>query len=714
MADHETKLNGATLDGPCRVTLRLNRRVPLADWPASRFSLKTSEEAAIPIRSVEPVAPRHDQTTTFALETAEPLDFVNHLYEIWVTGAGSRLISVRGVLLDRDRYFDSQARLGYMYNPEQTTFRVFAPTATGVQVVIADELKGNQGLAAHEMSAAGKGIWEATVPGNLDGKHYAYRLRGIGFNPDSEVGDIYATCAQGLFPRTLIVDMAKTDPPGFREQPYRNPDSVVDAVVYEMHVRDFTICASSGATHRGKYLGMAEPGTHLPEEPAVKTGLDHLVELGVTHVQLMPVFDFDNREDRDGEYNWGYMPVYFNSPEGWYASSGSGPARVRELKQLIHALHERGIGVILDVVYNHTAKISPFERLVPHYYYRKTPSDRYYNGSGCGNEFMSEAPMARKFMIDSLRMWLEEYQVDGFRFDLMGLIDQETLSEIRTELTRIRPDVFLWGEPWAGGPTPLKPVTSKEHVRGTGIACFNDRFRDAIKGDRDGSTPGFIQTGERKDSVRLGLEGAIHDWAQSPDDTLNYFECHDNLTSWDKLVQTCPEAGEAELEQMACLAALLLFTAQGGLFLHSGQEFGRSKRGHLNSYNLPDAVNQVDWSLKKRRSVLYEYYRGLMALRKAHPAFRLRNRGEVERRVWFGDVPHERTLAHIIHSDGVEGEPSKAIVLLYNGHYDALEFTLGEGAWSIHADARRASLEPLGTIEHHITVPGRSGAMLVR
>ncbi|HON68392.1 MAG TPA: type I pullulanase [Phycisphaerae bacterium] len=707
-------MTGATLDGPSRVTIRLNRRVPVAEWPISRFSLKTSEGVAVPVRSVEPVFPRSEQTTTFSLETAEPIDFVQHLYEVWVVGAGSRLVSVRDVLLDRDRYFDGEVRLGYTFSTEQTTFRVFAPTAAGVEVVIADEVKGDAGLAAHPMQPIGKGIWEATVGGNLEGKYYAYRLRGIGFNPQDEVGDIYATCAQGTNPRTLIVDMAKTDPPGFRDRRYTNPPSVVDVVVYEMHVRDFTISRSSGASHRGKFLGLAESGTHLPEDPSVKTGLDHLVELGVTHVQLMPVFDFDNQEGRDGEYNWGYMPVYLNSPDGWYASSATGPARVRELKQAIHALHERGIGVIMDVVYNHTAKISPFERLVPHYYFRKTSSDRFYNGSGCGNEFMSEAPMARKFIIDSLKTWLQEYQVDGFRFDLMGLHDVETLQELATELRRIRPDVLLWGEPWVGGPTPLKPISGKEQVRGTGIACFNDRFRDAIKGDRDGGGPGFIQAGERKDGVRLGLEGSIHDWAVEPTEVINYFECHDNLTAWDKLVQTCPEASEAELEQMARFAALLLFTAQGGVFMHCGQEFGRSKRGHWNTYNLPDAINQVDWSLKKRRARLFEYYRGLIALRKAHPVFRIRQRAEIESRVWFGGVPHERCLAHIIHAEGYEGEPAIAIVLLYNAHDAAVEFTLGDGVWSIHADAERAGLESLGTVEHRVTVPARSGVMLIR
>ncbi|MBI4581153.1 MAG: type I pullulanase [Planctomycetes bacterium] len=714
MSEGDPKLTAATLDGPCRVTVRLNRRVPVADWPAPRFSLKTTSSEAVPLKSVEAWAPRQDQTTTFVLATAEPLDFVQQQFDVWVEGAGSRLVSVRDVLLDPERYGDPEARLGFTYRPEATTFRVFAPTATGVEVVIADAVAGDAGLVAHEMQRNERGVWEAIVAGNLDGKYYAYRLRGFGFNPKTEVGDVYAVCTQGRHARTLILDLAATDPPGFREHAYANPASAVDVVVYEMHVRDFTIAANSGVTRRGKFLGLTESGTHLPDDPSIRTGLDHLVELGVTHVQLMPVQDFDNAEDRDDEYDWGYMPVQFNSPDGWYASSVSGPARIRELKQAIQALHERGIGVILDVVYNHAAKTAPFERLVPHYYYRKTPADRFCNGSGCGNEFMSEAPMARKFILDSLEMWVREYRVDGFRFDLMGLIDLQMVRRIKAELTQLRPDILLWGEPWAAGPTPLKPVTDKRQLRGTGVACFNDPFRDAIKGDRDEGPPGFIQAGVRIDAVKRGLEGAVREWAEHPTDCISYFECHDNLTAWDKLLQTSPEASEAELERMARLAALLLFASQGIVLLHAGQEFGRTKRGHRNSYNLPDAINQVDWALKLKRKGLFDYYRGLIALRKAHPAFRLRQRADVEYRVWFGDTPHGQSIAHILHSAELPGEPAQAIVVLYNGSNEPTEFKLGEGLWSVHADADRAGLEPLDTVQDCVTIPGHSGVMLCR
>ncbi|MCL2329867.1 MAG: hypothetical protein FWC56_01025, partial [Phycisphaerae bacterium] len=308
MAEAEPRLTAATLDGPCRVTLRFNRRVNVEDWPASRFSLKTMDGQTVAIRSVESAAHRHEQTAAFWLETAEPLDFVHHAFEASVERAGSRLVSVRDVLQDAQLYGDVDARMGCICSPESTTFRLFAPTATGVEVVIAEEVTGDRGLVAHAMQHVGKGIWEVTVAGDWHGKFYAYRMSGIGFNPTTEISDAYALCAQGRQQRTVIVDLRRTDPPGFREWTYANPSSPVDAIVYEMHVRDFTIATNSGAAHPGKYLGLTEagtyvrtPGSRVPPGAAgpsatIATGIDHLVELGVTHVQLMPVYDFDNSE----------------------------------------------------------------------------------------------------------------------------------------------------------------------------------------------------------------------------------------------------------------------------------------------------------------------------------------------------------------------------------------------------------------------------------
>ena len=478
---------------------------------------------------------------------------------------------------------------------------MFAPGALLARVVVADSIEGQTGIAEHDMSVNDHGVWSAHVEGDLQGKYYAYKLSGIGFDPDREITDAYATCTQARYTRSLIVDMEQTNPPGFKEYSYNGPMSAADAIVYEMHIRDFTIAADSGVSpgNKGKYLGVTESGTTLPDESAVKTGIDHIVELGVTHVQIMPLQDFDNGETDLDAYNWGYMPVHFNSPEGWYASDRMGPCRIREIKSAIKAFHDRGVGVIMDVVYNHTAGHAPFDSLVPGYYFRLTNAGNYSNGSGCGNEFASEHPMARKYILDSVRYWVEEYKIDGFRFDLMGLIDIETMKQIKHELAAIHPGILIYGEPWAAGPTPLKPITDKSQVRATGIGAFNDSFRDAVKGGRDGGAPGFIQVGDSVDGVVKGLMGGIHDWSHDPVDAISYFEAHDNLTAWDKLIQSTGQASEETRKQMIRFGALTLFTAQGMSFMHSGQEFCRTKKGSSNSYNLPDDINRLEWSRRK-------------------------------------------------------------------------------------------------------------------
>ena len=605
-------------------------------------------------------------------------------------------------------------QLGASYHKDRTEFRVFAPTAQGVMVVVADEPAGPHGLVEHHCAPIGHGIHEAIVAGDLEGKYYAYKLRGHGFHPKREIVDIYAVCAQNRYSRSLIVDLAGTDPPGFREHRFERRGGLVEAVIYELHVRDFTIAACSGVRHRGKYLGLAQQGTHLVGNPSVATGLSHLVELGVTHVQLLPVQDFDNDETSDAKYDWGYMPVCLNSPDGWYATQVPGPTRITELKAAIQALHEAGIGVVLDGVYNHTSPRAGFEQLAPGYYFRKDRRGRFCNGSGCGNEFASERPMARKFIIDSVRFWVNEYRVDGFRFDVMALIDIETMKLVRRELDGIDPGILLYGEPWTAGKTPLKNTCDKLRTAGTGIGAFNDGFRDAIKGDRNGGPPGFIQTGSRADGVRAGLASVGEDWPTSPGDAVNYFECHDNLTAWDKLRQTSPHAPVAIRERMSRLAALILLASQGAVFLHAGQEFGRTKRGHCNTYNLPDAINRIDWSLKRRRAGLYAYYRHLIALRKDHPAFRLTERPQVEARISFPRSPSERCIVYRINGRRLRGEAARWLLVLLNGEPVEMTFPLPRGRWSIHADAERASTAPLGHVEGRVTLPGHTGMLLMR
>lgn len=708
------KLLLATLEADRLVQVRLHRRFAIDRFSRERFGIANEAGQTVEVASVRPMRPRRGKAAGYLLTVTEPIDFRHHAWRVSLEGVGALPIRMGRVLLDEARFYDANAVLGASWSAGQTTFRVFAPTAAGVRLAVADALEGDQGLALHEMTPTASGIWEATVAGNLEGKYYAYRLCGPGFDPQREITDIYATCTQGRHRRSLIVDPSKTDPPGFREHAAPHLAAPTDAVIYEMHVRDFTIAADSGVTAKGKYLGLTESGTHLPDDPSVRTGLDHLCELGVTHVQLMPVADFDNAEADDDWYNWGYMPAHFNSPDGWYATSRDGPARIRELKQAIQAFHARGIGVVLDVVYNHTSSRASFEQLVPDYYYRRTCRGSLANGSGCGNEFRTESPMGRKFLLDSLTYWLREYRIDGFRFDMMALIDLETMKQVKAELERLRPGILIYGEPWAARPTPLRPLTDRKHLRGTGIAAFNDCLRDAIKGDVNGPSPGFIQTGKRVYDIRHGLEGSIHLWTAEPIESLNYFECHDNLTAWDKLLLSAPNEPEEIRKRMMCFAALILFASQGIAFMHAGQEFCRTKKGSNNSYNEPDEINRIDWSLKKRHRDVWAYHQGMIAIRKAHPLLRLAARREIEHRLSFHEPPHRRCVICHLDGSGLAGEPARDVLILLNGHHEAVEFRLPAGQWAVLADAARADPASLGTVSERATLPPHSGMLLTR
>lgn len=709
--DTSPKLESATLDGEHVVTARFTHGVTASELAKSKCKL-TSASTTIAVESVVTAEPRDGKARTYTLTTSAPPDFMNAEYTLNIEGFGSAPVRPWRVLHTSKQFQATDALLGARYSPSSTGFSLFAPTARQACVIVADALEGDVGKREIPMTKSKVGVWTATVAGDLVGKFYAYRLEGLGLDPKAEVTDPYATCAQNHAVRSLIVDMTKTDPPGFRDQTYTFNGSPTDAIIYEMHVRDFTIAANSGVKNKGKYLGLTESGTKSPE--SLTTGLDHLSELGVTHVQLLPVQDFDNDETRDDQYNWGYMTVNFNTPEGWYASSVTGPGRITEFKQAVQALHARNIGVVMDVVYNHTADRASFERIVPGYYHRRNADGSFSNGSGCGNEFMSEAPMGRKFIIDSLKFWVREYNIDGFRFDLMGLIDLETMKQIRSELSVIKPGILIYGEPWTGGSTPLNPITGHPQVRGTGLGAFNDHFRDAIKGDRDGGLPGFVQVGDRLHGIRLGLEGGIHDWSQDPAESINYFEAHDNLTAWDKMLQCMPNASDADRCRAMRFASLILLTSQGQAFLHSGQEFCRTKQGNSNSYNLPDTVNQIDWSAKNTHRDVYNYVRALIAIRKAHPALRLAKRADIEQRSYFYPAPNDRCLLWRITGQDLPGESAKEFAILLNGSAQPAGFVLPANGWRVLADADRASLEPMGEVQDAVQIPAHSGMLLMR
>ncbi len=705
-------MRSVTLDAWKHLTVRFSHRLPVADWHPQRFQLRSSVGELIPIQAVHPFKHRGDQCAVYSLEVEHPFEFPKKRYTLGVDGFGEHRCRPDFILRDPEHFYDGHARLGARYSCEATEFAVFAPSATEVRVALSKAADGDQDTKEYALTFVGKGIWSASISGDWQGFYYAFKLTGGDLDPNREVIDPYAVCTQGRKPRSLIVDLPSTDPPGYRNHQFAGVESPVDAIIYELHIRDLTIAPNSGVQQKGKYLGLTEMATHLDSDAPVSKAFAHIKDMGVTHVQIMPVQDFDNDETDGDSYNWGYMPLHFNSPDGWYASDAMGPSRITELKSAIQTFHENGIGVILDVVYNHTAAGASFENLVPGYYFRMTPAGNFSNGSGCGNEFDSEAPMARKFLLDSLKFWVREYKVDGFRFDLMGLIDFETMKQIREELVKINPHMLLYGEPWVAAATPLKQKTDKRAIRGSGIGAFNDHFRDAIKGRGDGDDPGFVQTGGSVDGIVKGLMGSIHDWAHDPSDSINYFEAHDNLTCWDKLLLSAPDVSEDERCRMMRLAALILMTAQGCPFLHCGQEMCRTKGGDHNSYNSPDDVNEVDWSRKISFASVWEYTRGLIALRKAHPLFRLRTRAEVEKRIHFAEPPRLDCIVYQIDGRGVENESARNFWVLLNGSAHDTEFGLVEGRWNVLVDDIRSGAEPLRAVETSVTVPHRSGIVL--
>jgi len=703
----------AYMDTPNRLVVEMSRLVKPGEVTADHFTITDSQK-----KTQQPVSTRivfRDKklaSNEIELNLGAPLDIAGRAYDVSVEGfGGSARVVPRGVLDDADEFCDAHAVLGATYRPEATTFRVFAPTARTLQVVIYDAATGDKGRTPHDLHLAGKGIWEGKVDGDLDGKFYLFKLD----EADREVLDIYCVNAVDSSRRARITDLSKTNPPNWDTAKSGPPlDSPVDMVVYEMHVRDFTIAANSGVEYKGKYLGFAQTGAHLPADDAIKTGLDHLAELGITHVQLLPIQDFDNDESSTN-YNWGYVTVDFNSPEGWYATNIDNESRIRELKQLVAALHQRGIGVIMDVVYNHTANNAPFNSLVPRYYYRFLPDGGYSNGSGCGNDFRSEAPMARKYILDTLKFWVQEYGIDGFRFDLMALIDLDTMKDVERELRAINPNIVLYGEPWGGGgkQAPVKP-TNKQTIRGTHIGAFNDGIRNALIGSPfDKNHAGFIQDGSSLDSVQRGIEGSWRDWAPTPAQAINFLSCHDNWVVWDKLKLSKPDATDAQLKDMMKLGYLLLFTSQGVPFLNGGEEFARTKFGHENSYNAPDNVNQVDWSLKQKNFDLFTYTRDLIALRKAHPVFRLRAKEQIAAWLTFHDQPNPGSLLFTIDPDGgLPGEPWRHVCVIANSADNlSYDFALPAGPWHVALDATGA-LTTDRIVEGTLRVRYKSGIIL--
>ena len=619
--------------------------------------------------------------------------------------------------------------LGAVYSPQATTMKLWAPTATSISVALFEDATSPSGSLT-PMARDSNGIWSVTINGDLAGKYYLYQIalpEADGRAPAVvQVNDPYARGCSANSGRTLIYDPVETNPEGWERDQFVTLKNNVDAVLYEVHIRDFSINTNSGTSpdKRGKYLGMVEPGTRNPA--GAKTGIDHLKELGITHVHFLPANDHaggDERQKADAYtwYDWGYDPVLYETPAGAYASDPDGPARQKEFKQMVQAFHRQHIGVVMDVVFNHTAQtglepFSIFDKVCPEYYYRTDASGHYANATGCGNEFASERPMARKLIVDAIKCWLTEYHVDGFRFDLMGILDRDTMLEVYREAKRINPDVIIYGEGWdMERVLPAKMMMTQANVPGTGIAAFNDGIRDNIKGDCGNKTAqGFVQGAGppygRMERFKLNIKGqstgrnttkSIE--VASPNETINYASVHDDPCLWDKLQLSAPGVPENLRINMDKLAAAIVLTAQGVPFIHAGDEFLRSKNLVSNSYNDNDPrVNPINWNLKTQHPEVFNFYKGMIALRKAHPAFRMTEKAAVDQALDFTANIPGNLVAYVIRNHA-NGDSWKNILVIYNGSARSREVAV-TGDWIIVANDQRAGVEELQSVKDKVRV----------
>lgn len=624
--------------------------------------------------------------------------------------------------------------LGAVYSPKMTRFKVWAPEAESVKLNLYKQGEGDNLIEQHIMKKSANGTYVFEKQGDCNGIYYTYTV--VNHGEEQEAVDPYTKAAGVNGQRGMVINLAKTNPQGFELDGYRNPEHITDAIIYEGSVRDFTMDESSGVFHNGKFLGLTEANTtnHFGEA----TALDYISGLGVTHVQILPAFDFETVDEKNqkAQYNWGYDPDNYNVPEGSYAVSPyDGAVRIQEMKQMVLALHSRGIGVIMDVVFNHTYRRddSNLQKIVPGYYYRSDETG-YTDGSGCGNEVASDRPMVQKLIVDSLIYWAKEYHIDGFRFDLMGVLDIDTMNVIAERLKEIRPDIYLYGEGWNGGPSSLaeeKRAFKASAKKMPGIGMFNDDIRDTIKGSvfYDDHL-GFVNGGTHlENALRYGITGAVahpqvdydaygsKPWAKEPGQSINYVSCHDNYTLWDKLSVSCPEASEEKKKAMNRLCAAIVFTSQSVPFIQAGEEFLRSKplpekKGFAeNSYNMPDEVNSIKWDNIHEYPDMIAYYKGLMALRKAHPVFRMQSEAEMTQNLCFLSDTPENVVAYLLKGKGADDTPEN-ILVIFNGNDEEILYNLPEGKWKILVDGKTAGADGKKIISEKADVEPLSALVL--
>lgn len=620
--------------------------------------------------------------------------------------------------------------LGVQYDSTLSIFKIWSPMAEMVRLNIYNTDSATTVSEKVNLNKSEKGVWEIAIKKDLKNKYYTFQIQ-----QDKkwlqETPDPYAKAVGVNGKRAMIIDLKETNPENWSNDKYVPLKNATEAILYELHIRDFSINANSGMKNKGKYAAFTEINTKTPLGNS--SGLDHIKELGVTHIHLLPAFDFSSIDESKPDlkqYNWGYDPLNYNTPEGSYSTNPSnGGVRIKEFKRMVQSIHNKGIGVIMDVVYNHTSSLtnSPFALTVPGYFYRQNPDESFSDATGCGNETASEKDMMRKYMIESVCYWAKEYHIDGFRFDLMGVHDIETMNLLSEALHKINPNVFIYGEGWTAGASPLNEelrAIKRNTYKLNGIAAFSDDMRDGIKGQWNNERSiGFASGNVRvSDDVKFGIVGATYHkqirydkvsysktpWAKEPTQCINYASCHDNHTLYDKLKISVKNANDSLLIKMDKLSNAIVLTSQGVPFIHAGEEMIRTKKGVENSYKSADSINAINWSNKDKNLEVFNYYKSLIELRKNHPAFRMPTNAIIQENILFLQMGIEGLIAYVI-SNNANGDKWNRILVMLNGSTADRFVSLPDGDWTLVADGSQVNENGIKKIsDSKITLSGSS------
>lgn len=611
-----------------------------------------------------------------------------------------------------------------VYSPKSTTFSLTtSPDVKKVDVVISDNDSDTAQQLVKSMKRVGAGKWKLTVKNDLKGKYYVFSVYNQA-QPDHTPG-LFAKAVGVNGKRGAIVDLKDTDPDGWADDVRPELKNPCDLIIYEMHHRDFSMDMSSGIKNKGKFLALTEPAA-----------ISHLRRLGVNAVHILPSFDFasiDESKPDVAQYNWGYDPLNYNVPEGSYSTNAADPkARIREFKQMVQALHKAGIRVILDVVYNHTFDIngSNFQKTYPDYFFRKNAEGKYSDGSGCGNETASDKELMREFMKESVAYWVNEYHIDGFRFDLMGVHDIETMNEIHDVVVQIDPTIYIYGEGWSAGSCAYpqdKLATKANTCELNGIGAFSDDMRDALRGPFSDDTKGGFLAGVpgQEESIKFGIAGAISHpqidmtkvnyskvpWTNEPSQMVAYVSCHDDMCLTDRLRSSIPYIGDDELIRLDLLAQTAVLTSQGVPFILSGEEMLRDKKGVHNSYRSPDSINRLDWNNLKRYPQVFDYYAGLISLRKQHPAFRMGSADEVRKNLYFLEAPEGVVAYQLKNNAG--GDSWKNIIVVLNSQKTPQTVDVPENTYTMVVANGKVDTNGIGLLSGKTLTVAPQSALIV-